>query len=84
VRSQLLEVLAEHEQAISEHVASTVNTKANDEAVRREAIAEAALQSVREALRLAVQGETDQLMRYEVRMAKEAAKKPSGVPELAG
>lgn len=91
LRSQMVDMLVEHERSTSnavtvaitngishlpDSIAQTVNHEANDRAVAREMQAESALKSVCEALTLAVQGEVDQLMQYEARAAKAAAKKP--------
>ena len=76
LRRQMVELIAEHENAIPDKVAAAVNLRSSDEAQRLEAKAIASLVSVKDAIRLAIQGEADQLMRYEARAAKEAAKKP--------
>lgn len=76
LRQQMLDMITEYETRLPAEVAAAVNFQASDKAVAREIIAESAMQAVRESLTLAIQGEADQLMKYEARAAREAAKKP--------
>ena len=78
---KLFEILARHETELPKQIAEAVNTRAGDDATRRERQAEEALNSVRQALQLAVQGEIGQMVRYESRATKDAAKKPKEFPE---
>lgn len=69
LREQMVRMIADCERDLPETIVAAINTKS-------EAKAQSALAAVRNALMLAVQGELDQLWKYESRMAREAAKKP--------
>jgi HK97 family phage portal protein len=86
-RAMWISVLAEHHaelpdemkkvlQELPAAVSQLVNRNSNEDAVIREMQATAAMDSVKEALTLAIQAEANQLMKYESRAAREAAKKP--------
>lgn len=81
LRQQMADMIAKHETELPEQVARAVNTRSADEAGKREQQAEQAMQAVRDALQLAVQGEVGQMVRYESRATKDAAKKPLEFPE---
>lgn len=63
-------------QTAIEQIIPGVNLRAADAAAQREAKADEAIASVCCAIRLAIEGEARQLMQYESRAAKDAAKKP--------
>lgn len=68
LRSQMLKMIADHETA-PQQIAEAVNLQSETKAAM-------AMQAVRDALQAAIQAEAEQMMRYESRAAKEAAKKP--------
>lgn len=55
----------------------SINTRVTEEAERKTMLAEVATDAARQAVKLGIQAEIEQLMRYEVRAARAAAKKPS-------